>query len=107
MSTNPTVYHGVNSAIFSCVKTMSEKAHGTIYSPADANTGTATTTEPGTIVMTFAFDPVEMTLTYALTNKPWWVPEAAIWTGIADTINGCRGRMVAANKQKLTAPNPL
>lgn len=91
--------------MFGCVKTMSEEAHGTIYSPADANTGTATTTERGTIVMTFAFDPVAMTLTYTLTDKPWWVPECAIWNGVADTINGCRGRVVAANRQKLAAPS--
>lgn len=104
MSTGPTVYHGVNSAIFGCVKEMSEKAHGTVYAPAGANAGTATTTEPATVVMTFAFDPAEMTLTYVLTSKPWWLLESTIWSGVADTINGCRGRVVAANKQKLAAP---
>lgn len=42
--------------------------------------------------------------TYVLTSKPWWLLGSTIWSGVADTINGCRGRVVAANRQKLAAP---
>jgi hypothetical protein len=96
MSPTPKVYHGVTSTIFDCVKVTSEKAHGTIYSPPNANSGTATTTDPGKIVLTFSFVPADMTLSYTLVEKPWWIPESAIWGGIEETINGCRGRMASA-----------
>jgi len=98
------VYHQVTAAIFDCIKQMSNKQHGTVYDPPNANSGTATTTDPGKIVLRFDFVPADMTLSYTLVEKPWWIPESAIWNGIGDTINGCRGRVVAAHHTKLSAP---
>jgi hypothetical protein len=93
------VYNDVNAALFDCVKETSFKRHGTVYDPPGANKGTATTTQPGKIVLSFDFDPTAMTLTYGLIEKPWWIPESAIWNGIGDTINECRGRAVAARSK--------
>jgi hypothetical protein len=104
MSGTTKVYHGVTSAIFDCVKMMSNKEHKTVYAPPGADSGTATTPDPK-IVLQFSFVPADMTLTYTLVEKPWWVPESAIWDGIESTINGCRGHVVAANKDKLAAPS--
>ena len=98
MAGSAQVYHGVTAPIFDCVKTTSG-VYGTVYKPPDANEGTATTTEPGKIVLAFDFAPADQTLTYTLLEKPWWIPESAIWDGIGDTINDCRGRVFAANKQ--------
>ena len=105
MNSPPKVYHGVTAAIFDCVKTMSHKLHGTVYDPPGANSGTAITTEPGKIVMTFSFAPPDMTVSYTLVEKPWWIPESAIWDGIGDTFNGCRGRAVAAHQNKVSDPS--
>ena len=97
------VYNQVTQALFGCVKQQSNKEHGTVYDPPNGNSGTATTPSPK-VVLTFDFVPADMTLSYTLVEKPWWVPESAIWDGIAKTLNHCRGKIVAANKQKLTAP---
>ena len=98
MSAAPKVYHGITVKIFDCVKKTSNKEHGTVYAPPGANSGTATTTNPGLVVLNFSFVPADQTLSYTLVEKPWWIPESAIWDGIASTINGCLGSVFAAEK---------
>jgi hypothetical protein len=89
MSSN--TYHGVTQAVFNCVKQTSASQHGTVYTPPDGNSGTSKTTGTGWEVdMTFDFNPTSGDLAYTITHKTWIVPEAQIWSGIADTINGCR-----------------
>ena len=90
MSESKTV-HGVTEQIFECVKTTSNEQHGTVYDPATGNSGTATTsTSTYTVKLNFTFDPGTGDLTYTIVHKTWIVPTSAIWTGIGDTINGCR-----------------
>jgi hypothetical protein len=103
MSAAPKVYHGVTAPIFDCLKTTSHREHGTVYAPPNADSGTATTTSPGKIVLDFSFVLADQTLSYTLVEKPWWIPESAIWDGIGSTINGCRGSVVAADKHKASA----
>ncbi len=82
-------WNGITESIFSCVKTTSEKDHGTKYAPPNADTGTATTdTAVGTVVLGFQLSGG--TLTYTIQKKPFIVPESTIWDGINDTINECR-----------------
>ena len=51
-------YKNITAAIFSCVKTISEKEHGTVYDPPDANQGTATTdTAVGKVIVSFDLNP--------------------------------------------------
>jgi hypothetical protein len=83
-------YNNITSAIFSCVKTTSEREHGTVYNPPDANQGTATTvTAVGKVVLSFDLNPATDVLSYSITSKPFIVPESTIWNGITGTINGC------------------
>jgi hypothetical protein len=87
-------FHGVNQAIFDCVKQKSYAEHGTIYDPATGNKGTATTNIAvvGKIVVSFDFDPTAESITYCIVSKPWIVSVSQIFDGIGDTINGCRQR---------------
>jgi len=83
-------YNDITSAIFSCVKATSEKEHGTVYDPPDANQGTATTdTAVGKVVVRFDLNPATEVLSYSITSKPFIVPASTIWNGITNTINGC------------------
>ena len=81
----------VTESIFDCVKATSQKAHGTVYDPADGDTGTATTvvTAVGKIVLQFTL--ANGTLTYTILSKPWIVTEDEIWTGIDTSVTGCGG----------------
>ncbi|MDD5266972.1 MAG: hypothetical protein PHO08_07570 [Methylococcales bacterium] len=84
-------FHGVTQAIFDCVKTTSAQQHGTVYNPANGNSGTSKTTGTGWEVdMTFNFDPSSGDLAYTITYKTWIVPVSSVWDGISDTINLCR-----------------
>jgi hypothetical protein len=83
-------WSGITSSIFACVKTMSEKEHGTKYEPPGANTGTATTeTAVGTVKLGFVLSAE--TLTYTIQSKPFIVTEGEIWGGINEAISHCRG----------------
>jgi len=85
-------FHGVDQAIFACVKQKSLEEHGTVYDPATGNKGKATTNVPvvGTIVVSFDFDPSAESITYCIISKPWIVSASQIFDGIGDTINSCR-----------------
>lgn len=90
MSSSKTFY-GVTQALFDCVKTTSTQQHGTVYTPANGDVGTSMTTGTGwSVGMTFNFDPSSGNLAYTITQKTWIVPESSVWSGISDTINGCR-----------------
>jgi hypothetical protein len=88
------IYSGVSTAIWDCVKTTSFNDHGTVYAPAGANKGTATTDVPlvGTIVLDFDYNASNDTVTYTIVKKPFLVSASQIWHGIQDTIDGCSGR---------------
>jgi hypothetical protein len=82
-------WSGVTESIFACVKTTSQKQHGTVYEPPNADSGTATTKTPvGTVKLSFVL--ANETLTYTIQSKPIIVSESQIWNGIDETIKGCR-----------------
>ncbi|WP_164745186.1 hypothetical protein [Stenotrophomonas indicatrix] len=85
-------FNEVTEAIFSCVKKKSFEEHGTVYEPANANQGKATTKVPvvGTVVVSFSFDPTAGTIVYCIISKPWIVSASQVFDGIGDTINSCR-----------------
>jgi hypothetical protein len=84
-------FNGVTLAVFACVKQQSAQQHGTVYAPADATTGTATTnTAVGTVVVSFDLETATGAITYCIVNKPWLAPESAIWDGISSTISACQ-----------------
>jgi hypothetical protein len=91
---NTNIYGGITAAIWDCVKTTSFNDHGTVYAPAGADKGTATTVVPviGTIELGFNYDAVKDTVTYNIIKKPFLVSASQIWDGIQDTINGCSGK---------------
>ena len=83
-------YNNITAEIFACVRATSEKEHGTVYSPPDANKGTATTdTAVGKVIVSFDLNPATEVLSYSITSKPFIVPAGTIWNGIGNTINGC------------------
>lgn len=84
-------YNGVTPAIFTCLKAKSKQEHGTIYDPADGNSGTAATSGFGwSVKLQFNFNPDSSQLQYTVLEKSWIVPVNEIWNGISDTINSCR-----------------
>ena len=86
-------YPDVTPALFECVKTVSEKQHGTIYLPRNASRGIATTDGIGwTVALRFEIEPSLKTITYTIVDKTWFVPKSAIWNGIRETIDDCRQR---------------
>jgi hypothetical protein len=89
MTTQKT-FNGVTPEIFECIKTSSEKEHGTAYDPSSGNKGTATTeTIVGKVVLGFDFDPSSSSITYSITSKPFIVSDSQIFDGIASSINTC------------------
>lgn len=90
MSDSKTYPH-VTQDIFNCVKQKSAKEHGTVYDPADADKGTATTnTVVGKVVLGFDLDADTGDITYTIIDKPVLAPEHEIWNGIEQAINSCR-----------------
>ncbi|GAB5498796.1 MAG: hypothetical protein PsegKO_11070 [Pseudohongiellaceae bacterium] len=91
MSDDSKTYHNITEQIFDCVKRESKKEHGTVYDPANGDSGTATTKVSfvGTIEMKFNLQNGD--LTYTIVKKPGLVPESKIWDGICDTIKSCGG----------------
>lgn len=84
-------FYNVNAQIWACVKTTSNKEHGTVYNPPDADQGTATTSTPvGEIVLSFSFNPGQALVVYTIEKKPFFVSDSQIWDGIQDSINGCK-----------------
>lgn len=84
-------FNNVTPAVFDCVKRTSEAQQGTVYVETEANRGTATTSSTlWTVVMDYVFTPDTGDLEYELVRKTWIVPADTIWSGIADTIAGCR-----------------
>lgn len=84
-------FYNVSASIWECVKSTSNKEHGTVYNPPDANQGTATTSTPiGDIVLSFNFDPGQASVAYKIEKKPFIVSDNQIWDGIEDSINGCK-----------------
>lgn len=83
-------FGGITPAIWNCVKTTSYTEHGTVYSPAGANIGTASTSTPvGDVVLGFNYDSVKDTVTYNIQKKPFIVSDDTIWNGIQETIDHC------------------
>lgn len=87
------VFQNVGRDTWDCVKATTQSGNGTVYAPPGADQGTATTgTLVGTVVLGFRFDPGARTVSYTVEQKPWLVPVSAIWSGIQQVIDGCRGR---------------
>ena len=84
-------FPGVSEGVWRCIKSNSREEHGTAYEPAGARRGRSTTSKViGDIVLDFSFDPAANKITYGIVDKPWIVPESAIWGGIEEAIERCR-----------------
>jgi hypothetical protein len=84
-------FSGVDAATWEKLKALGTSQHGTVFDPADAESGTATTRTPvGTLVLGFAFDAANNSLTYTIVEKPLLVASNLIWSGIEDSIGKCR-----------------
>jgi hypothetical protein len=87
---NSKTFGGVSPSTWECVKTTSLKEHGTIYAPAGADKGTATTsTIVGDVVVGFDYNAAKDTVIYTIVKKPFLAPKDSIWSGIQDTITAC------------------
>ena len=76
--------------IWHCVKVRSGAEHGTVFEPADADQGRATTNKwVGRFLLDFSFDQKAQKITYSIVEKPRVVWNGAIWNGIMDTIERC------------------
>lgn len=85
------VYPDVTDAVFECVIRVSEAEHGTRYERSSLTHGTATTANAlWSVTISYDFDPAAARLKYALVEKSWNVPAAAIWPGIASAVERCR-----------------
>lgn len=83
-------FGGVNTAVWQCLKSTSEKEHGTIYAPAGADQGTATTdTVVGTVELSYNYNAQKDSVSYSIVKKPFIVSDSQIWNGIQETIDHC------------------
>ncbi len=83
-------FGGVTTAVWQCLKTTSEKEHGTVYAPAGADQGTATTdSKIGTFVFSFDYNAQKDSVTYTVKQKPFFVTDGEIWNGIQEAIDHC------------------
>jgi len=72
------------------VKTQSAKEHGVTYVSSDGDHGTSTTPTPvGDVVVDFAFNEAQSTVTYTIRSRPFLVSEDLIWKAIEKTIREC------------------
>jgi hypothetical protein len=86
-------FNGVTRAVFDCVKARSAKEHDTVYEPAGASSGVATTkTIVGTVKLGYEFASANEQITYTIHEKPFLAPESEIWAGISNTIGACGGK---------------
>lgn len=89
-------FTNIPPTIWKCVKETSTKEHGTIFSPPDASTGTATTLVKTlgltfTVALSFNYDQVKEQVTYIINERPKLVvSEEDIWNGIQKTIEKCK-----------------
>ncbi|ALQ08760.1 hypothetical protein WNY97_15695 [Pseudoalteromonas fuliginea] len=89
--TKKRTFGGVTQAVWSCVKRTSEQEHSTVYEPADALQGTATTDSVvGKVVLGFNYMPDKESIQYTIIKKPMLVPTSAIWDGIQESIEHCQ-----------------
>jgi hypothetical protein len=84
-------FGGITESIWQCVKSTSEREHGTKYDPADGNQGTSTTdTFVGKVILSYDFEPSKETITYVINQKPFIVTDDQIWNGLQETIDHCK-----------------
>lgn len=83
-------FGNVTQSVWECVKANSIAQNKAVYDPAGAMAGTVTIPTPvGTVVLEYAVDTGAETVSYTIKDKPFLVPEAALWSGIGDSINAC------------------
>ena len=89
-------FKGITPTIWKCIKETSMKEHGSVFSPPDANTGTATTVVKTlgltfTVVLSFNYDVKKEQVIYIINERPRLVvSEEDIWDGIQRTIDVCK-----------------
>ena len=84
-------FAGVDAATWEKLKALGSSQHGTVFDPADAASGTATTRTPiGSLVLAFAFDSASNSVTYTIVEKPFFVASGLVWSGVEDCIRKCR-----------------
>ena len=85
-------FSGVTMQTWERLQALGRERHGTQFQPSDESHGTATTATPfGKLVLDYAHDPQQQTVTYTIVNKPIFVMSPMIWNGIETTLNGLRG----------------
>ena len=85
-------FTGVTTQTWEQLQALGRQRHGTQFQPSDDNSGTATTSTPfGKLVLDYAHDPQQNTVTYTIVSKPMLVMSPMIWSGIEATITNLRG----------------
>jgi hypothetical protein len=85
-------FTGVTAQTWERLQALGQQRHGTEFTPADDNNGTATTSTPfGKLILDYAHDPKEETITYTIVSKPMLVMSPMIWNGIETTLTNLRG----------------
>jgi hypothetical protein len=91
-------FSGITPAIWNCIKSTGIKEYGTVFSPADAPAGTATTTVKTLgisfiIILKFDYNAAKEQVTYTIKDRPLFVvSDNDVWNGLQNTIDGCKKR---------------
>ena len=89
-------FDGVTTQTWERLQALGREKHGTQFEASDATHGTATTATPfGKLVLDYAHDPEQATVTYTIVSKPMFVMSPLIWNGIETTLNGMAGESKA------------
>lgn len=84
-------FNGVTQQTWERLQALGRERHGTEFQPSDDFNGTATTATPfGKIVLDYAHDVQQQTITYTIVTKPMFVMSPMIWSGIERTLDGLR-----------------
>ncbi len=84
-------FTGVTTQTWERLQTIGRDKHGTQFEASDDTHGTATTATPfGKLVLDYAHNPQDSTITYTIVSKPMLVMSPMIWGGIESTLTGLR-----------------
>jgi hypothetical protein len=84
-------FENVSATTWQRMKTLGEQKHGTRFEQVDDSSGQATTNTPfGRLVLAYAHNPEQNSITYTIISKPLMVMAPLVWSGIESTLEGCR-----------------
>ncbi|NJO55585.1 MAG: hypothetical protein HC834_03625 [Rhodospirillales bacterium] len=73
------------------LQTLGREKHGTEFHAHSETHGQASTATPlGKLVLEYAHNPKEATVTYTIVSKPMFVMSPIIWNGIETALKGLR-----------------